>query len=140
MVHFCICFVPFVLAVAVLVTPENQIYPYLGFSLWCHAEPSELSIHVGTAITVEVCVSLCEGYPGEFVIYLNYVRKVRFEEVVDYDFLRDHIDLFTKVLKIQGEVEERSRRVCSIGCCRIRARLGDEQWWQWQCYGTHSCW
>ena len=39
----------------------------------------------------------------EFGIYLNYVRKLGFEEAPDYDFLRD---LFTKVLKNLGEVED----------------------------------
>lgn len=64
---------------------------------------------------------LCEGFPGslcypnvvplhahrlfteEFGIYLNYVRKLGFEETPDYDFLRE---LFTKVLKNLGEVED----------------------------------
>ena len=39
----------------------------------------------------------------EFAIYLNYVRKLGFEETPDYDFLRE---LFTKVLKNRGEVED----------------------------------
>lgn len=69
---------------------------------------------------------LCEGFPGtslnkavhdlcraaitdanhfseEFNIYLNYVRKLGFEETPDYDFLRE---LFTKVLKNAGEPED----------------------------------
>lgn len=46
---------------------------------------------------------LCEGYPEEFGIYLNYVRKLGFEETPDYDFLRE---LFSKVLKNLGEVED----------------------------------
>lgn len=46
---------------------------------------------------------LCDGYPEEFGIYLNYVRKLGFEETPDYDFLRE---LFTKVLKNRGEVED----------------------------------
>ncbi|KAF9111594.1 casein kinase I [Mortierella sp. AM989] len=46
---------------------------------------------------------LCEGFPEEFGIYLNYVRKLSFEETPDYDFLRD---LFTKALKSIGEVED----------------------------------
>lgn len=41
--------------------------------------------------------------PEEFSIYLNYVRKLGFEESPDYDFLRE---LFTKVLKNAGEVED----------------------------------
>lgn len=39
----------------------------------------------------------------EFAIYLNYVRKLGFEENPDYDFLRD---LLTKVLRNSGEVED----------------------------------
>lgn len=39
----------------------------------------------------------------EFGIYLNYVRKLGFEETPDYDFLRD---LFAKVLKNNGDVED----------------------------------
>lgn len=39
----------------------------------------------------------------EFAIYLNYVRKLGFEETPDYDFLRE---LFTKVLKNSGEPED----------------------------------
>lgn len=39
----------------------------------------------------------------EFAIYLNYVRKLGFEETPDYDFLRE---LFTKVLKNSGEAED----------------------------------
>ncbi|KAK0551470.1 Palmitoylated plasma membrane-bound casein kinase [Tilletia horrida] len=46
---------------------------------------------------------LCEGFPEEFGIYLNYVRKLGFEETPDYDFLRE---LFTKVLRSAGEVED----------------------------------
>lgn len=39
----------------------------------------------------------------EFGIYLNYVRKLGFEENPDYDFLRE---LFAKVLKNQGETDD----------------------------------
>ena len=64
---------------------------------------------------------LCEGFPGsstplygpkkgifnvlleEFAIYLNYVRKLGFEEAPDYDFLRD---LFAKVLRQNGDGDD----------------------------------
>jgi len=65
---------------------------------------------------------LCEGFPGvypnscltcsdvrsihcseEFAIYLNYVRKLGFEEAPDYDFLRE---LFAKVMKNNGDAED----------------------------------
>jgi casein kinase 1 len=39
----------------------------------------------------------------EFGIYLNYVRKLGFEETPDYDFLRE---LFLKVMKNNGDVED----------------------------------
>ncbi|KAI7898162.1 kinase-like domain-containing protein [Cokeromyces recurvatus] len=39
---------------------------------------------------------LCDAYPEEFGIYLQYVRKLGFEETPDYDFLRE---LFNKVLR-----------------------------------------
>jgi hypothetical protein len=43
------------------------------------------------------------SHTDEFAIYLNYVRKLGFEETPDYDFLRE---LFTKVLKNSGETED----------------------------------
>ncbi|KAK4684727.1 hypothetical protein P7C73_g5443, partial [Tremellales sp. Uapishka_1] len=46
---------------------------------------------------------LVENYPQEFAIYLNYVRKLTFDETPDYDFLRE---LFTTALKNSGEVED----------------------------------
>lgn len=63
---------------------------------------------------------LCEGFPGmffeilfsapltspvteEYSIYLNYVRKLGFEETPDYDFLRE---LFGKVLKNNGDEDD----------------------------------
>ena len=39
----------------------------------------------------------------EFGIYLNYVRKLGFEEAPDYDFLRE---LFAKVMKNNGDVDD----------------------------------
>ncbi|KAG9007725.1 casein kinase I [Tulasnella sp. JGI-2019a] len=58
---------------------------------------------IGEKKQTTVIRELCEGYPDEFGIYLNYVRKLGFEENPDYDFLRD---LFTKVLKNIGEVDD----------------------------------
>ena len=66
-------------------------------------------------------MELCEGFPGknllrlillasaqrisadEFAIYMNYVRKLGFEEAPDYDFLRE---LFSKVLRDLGEPDD----------------------------------
>ncbi|KAH7912238.1 kinase-like protein [Hygrophoropsis aurantiaca] len=46
---------------------------------------------------------LAENYPEEFGIYLNYVRKLGFEETPDYDFLRE---LFAKIMKNNGDVDD----------------------------------
>ncbi|OBZ87720.1 Casein kinase I 1 [Choanephora cucurbitarum] len=46
---------------------------------------------------------LCDGFPEEFGIYLQYVRKLGFEETPDYDFLRE---LFNKVLHRMGETDD----------------------------------
>jgi casein kinase 1 len=46
---------------------------------------------------------LCEGFPEEFAIYMNYVRKLGFDEGPDYEFLRE---LFTIVLKTFGEQDD----------------------------------
>ncbi|KZV90619.1 kinase-like protein [Exidia glandulosa HHB12029] len=46
---------------------------------------------------------LCESFPEEFAIYMNYVRKLGFEETPDYEFLRE---LFSKVLKAAGEEDD----------------------------------
>lgn len=42
-------------------------------------------------------------FPEEFGIYLNYVRKLGFEETPDYDFLRE---LFAKVMKSNNDVDD----------------------------------
>jgi hypothetical protein len=39
----------------------------------------------------------------EFSIFLNYVRKLGFEETPDYDFLRE---LFTKVMKSNNDIDD----------------------------------
>ncbi|KAK0228688.1 kinase-like protein [Armillaria fumosa] len=46
---------------------------------------------------------LCEGFPEEFGIYLNYVRKLGFEETPDYEFLRE---LFSKVIKTNNDIDD----------------------------------
>ncbi|CEP13934.1 hypothetical protein [Parasitella parasitica] len=46
---------------------------------------------------------LCEGFPEEFGIYLQYVRKLGFEETPDYDFIKE---LFNKVLRRLGETDD----------------------------------
>lgn len=46
---------------------------------------------------------LCDGYPDEFRIYLEYCRNLGFEETPDYDYLRE---LLTKALRNAGQVED----------------------------------
>ncbi|CAO3595615.1 unnamed protein product [Absidia cylindrospora] len=46
---------------------------------------------------------LCEGQPEEFGVYLQYVRKLGFEESPDYEFLRE---LFNKVLRNNNQVDD----------------------------------
>jgi len=42
---------------------------------------------------------LCQGFPQEFCDYVNYTRKLKFEEQPDYSYLRD---LFKNVLSKHG--------------------------------------
>ncbi|KAI8884422.1 kinase-like protein [Backusella circina FSU 941] len=58
---------------------------------------------IGEKKQVTSIKDLCAGFPEEFGIYLQYVRKLGFEETPDYDFLRD---LFTKVLKNHGDTDD----------------------------------
>ncbi|KAJ2958503.1 hypothetical protein NQZ79_g5917 [Umbelopsis isabellina] len=46
---------------------------------------------------------LCHGFPEEFGIYLQYVRKLGFEELPDYNFLRE---LFNKVIRSTGQEDD----------------------------------
>lgn len=55
---------------------------------------------------------LCESFPDEFTIYMNYVRKLTFDEEPDYDFMRE---LFQKMLKNAGEVDDRVFDWCLLG-------------------------
>lgn len=52
---------------------------------------------------MNVALKMTRPILEEFTIYMNYVRKLGFEETPDYDFLRE---LFTKVLKTLGEPED----------------------------------
>ena len=74
--------------------------PWQGLKAATHKQKYE---KIGEKKQTSPIKDLCEGYPEEFAIYLNYVRKLGFEETPDYDFLRD---LFSKVLKNQGEIED----------------------------------
>ena len=46
---------------------------------------------------------LCEGFPGEFGQYLQYVRELGFEDAPDYDYLRG---LFDTILKKEGNTDD----------------------------------
>jgi casein kinase 1 len=50
---------------------------------------------IGEKKQTTVITDLCDGFPEEFSTYLQYARRLGFEETPDYDFLRG---LFTKVL------------------------------------------
>jgi hypothetical protein len=55
--------------------------------------------------TLQPCLATSDvSYDAEeFGIYLNYVRKLGFEETPDYDFLRE---LFAKVMKNNNDVDD----------------------------------
>ncbi|KAL1920706.1 uncharacterized protein VTP21DRAFT_1083 [Calcarisporiella thermophila] len=63
---------------------------------------------------------LCAGFPEEFAIYLNYVRKLGFEETPDYDFLRD---LMLRALRSTGEVEDGVFDWMALNNGRLNQRL-----------------
>ncbi|KAJ1993276.1 Palmitoylated plasma membrane-bound casein kinase [Dimargaris cristalligena] len=46
---------------------------------------------------------LCQGFPEEFAIYLNYARKLGFEETPDYEYL---MGLFNTALENTGEEDD----------------------------------
>ncbi|ORX60415.1 kinase-like protein [Hesseltinella vesiculosa] len=46
---------------------------------------------------------LCEGFPLEFSLYMQYTRQLAFEQTPDYDYLRG---LFTKVLQQLGDGDD----------------------------------
>ncbi|KAG1083106.1 hypothetical protein G6F42_022332 [Rhizopus arrhizus] len=46
---------------------------------------------------------LCEGFPEEFGLYLQYARRLDFEENPNYDYMKD---LFDKVLNTLGEEDD----------------------------------
>lgn len=61
----------------------------------------------GEVFEASCCVTLAHNSSGafseEFGIFLNYVRKLGFEEAPDYDFLRE---LFAKILKNNGDIDD----------------------------------
>ena len=65
----------------------------------CEGFPGSLPFHAHLRFQTDVCSPFLE----EFNIYLNYVRKLGFEETPDYDFLRE---LFAKVMKNNGDIDD----------------------------------
>jgi hypothetical protein len=55
-------------------------------------------------VTPPIASPLSMGSPiEEFGIYLNYVRKLGFEETPDYEFLKE---LFMKIMKNNGDIDD----------------------------------
>lgn len=69
---------------------------------WSYVKDSLVCIR-SFLLTAHVSCANASLLLEEFAIYMNYVRKLGFEETPDYDFLRE---LFTKVLKTLGEPED----------------------------------
>ncbi|ORX54843.1 kinase-like protein [Piromyces finnis] len=46
---------------------------------------------------------LCMGFPEEFSIYMNYVRKLAFEETPDYNYLRGLMDNVLKNMECEDD-------------------------------------
>lgn len=42
--------------------------------------------------------TLCQGYPNEFAMYLNYTRGLRFDETPDYTYVRQLFRILTRSL------------------------------------------
>ena len=58
---------------------------------------------IGEKKQVTPIKELCEGFPGEFGQYLQYVRELGFEDTPDYDYLRG---LFDTILKKEGNIDD----------------------------------
>ncbi|KAI8882687.1 kinase-like protein [Backusella circina FSU 941] len=58
---------------------------------------------IGEKKQTTIIKDLCDGFPEEFGEYLQYTRKLGFEEAPDYDYMKG---LFDKVLNELGEVDD----------------------------------
>lgn len=68
--------------------------PWQGLRAKTKKEKYERIRDVKLATTLE---SLCKGFPDEFLTYLNYCRKLTFDEKPDYGYIKKLFhDLFTK--------------------------------------------
>jgi casein kinase 1 alpha len=45
-----------------------------------------------------------QGYPAEFASYLNYCRDLKFEEIPDYNYLRQLFRLLFRTLNYQYDL------------------------------------
>ncbi|XP_023238172.1 casein kinase I-like [Centruroides sculpturatus] len=59
--------------------------PWQGLEVATETERYEKIRELKMSIPVEV---LCNGFPAEFATYLNYCRRLRFDETPDYTYLR----------------------------------------------------
>ena len=48
--------------------------------------------------------TLCKGFPGEFGMYLNYCKGLRFEESPDYMYLRQLFRILNRTVNQDGKV------------------------------------
>ncbi|XP_074056501.1 casein kinase I-like [Macrotis lagotis] len=69
----------------VLMYFNRSSLPWQGIKAATKKQKYEKIIEKKMAIPVEV---LCQGFPAEFSMYLNYCRGLRFEEAPDYMYLR----------------------------------------------------
>lgn len=74
-----------------------------AFSQLCFFVSAYVLLNTAVKLVLTPPLPITTHLIEEFGIYLNYVRKLSFEETPDYDFLRD---LFTKSLKSMNEVED----------------------------------
>jgi len=90
----------------------------------CEGFPGRLPFHARLHFPADVCPPFLE----EFNIYLNYVRKLGFEETPDYEFLRE---LFAKVMKNNGDIDDQvydwNLLNGMFSCTFCRCRLFNDQ-------------
>lgn len=68
--------------------------PWSGLKIASEEEKSEVILQKKKTISTQ---DLCEGLPGEFVAYFDYIRSLPFNDKPDYSFLRKSFhDLFTR--------------------------------------------
>jgi casein kinase 1 len=58
---------------------------------------------IGEKKQTTIIKDLCEGFPEEFGTYLQYARRLDFEENPNYEYMKE---LFDKVLNALGETDD----------------------------------